>query len=120
MGKLAPILAFVLVMAGVDAQAGDSVERFSYGSVSEAPAKKNCPTTAPEGGKAVLQYPVYCRENSKSVTKEETQPRNSEPRSVKGAPRENAKPAPAEAAKAQNPTKKAAPDPSEHAEKAGQ
>ena len=112
MGKLAPILAFVLVMACVDAHAGDSGLRF--GTVSDEPAKKNCPTTAPPEGKAVLQYPVYCKENSKSVTKKETEPRKSEPRSDKGVP--NAKPAPAESPKALNPTKKAAPDPSEHAE----
>ena len=117
MGKLAPmVLGFVIVMAGVDAQAGDSaVDRgLRSVTVSQEPPKKECPTTAPPGDKVGLQYPVYCKQKSMSVTKKETEPRKSEPRSDKGAP--NAKPPPAESPKAQNPTKKAAPDPSEHAE----
>jgi hypothetical protein len=96
------VLAFVLVMACVDARAGDSAVDRGLRSFyqSEAPAKKECPTTAPAGGKVALQYPVYCKENSKSVTKKETEPRKSEPRSDKGAPTENGKSTPTPESKA--------------------
>jgi hypothetical protein len=110
MSKLALILvAFVSVIAGVDAYAGDTPPKEPYRgwngpppvNESKGAKEKDCPPKAPGGGR----YLVAC--GPLFPTKKET-------------PKKSAPPAPAETAKALNPTKKAAPDPSEHADKASQ
>jgi len=112
MNKLALILAaFVFVIAGVSVYAGDIPPKEPFKGViappplkdSERAQEKDCPPKAPGGG----TYPVGCPPSDKLPTK-------------KAMPKKSVPPAPAETAKALNPTKKAAPDPSVNAEKAAQ
>jgi hypothetical protein len=132
MDKLALIfLAFVFLIAGVNAYAGDIPPKEPYkGWIGPPPLKDSAGAKEKASAGYRVRNPSGCPQpedvstnpESAGVTtlllcKQPVEPKKLPPK--KETPKKSAPPAPAETAKALNPTKKAAPDPSEHADKAG-
>jgi hypothetical protein len=134
MSKLALIFlafVFVIVIAGGNAYAEDIPPKEPYkGWIGPPPVKDSEAATQRASAGYRIRNPSGCPQPEHVSPNPESAGVTTlllckpvEPKKLpttKESPKKSARPAPAETAKALDPTKKAAPDPSEHAEKAGQ